>query len=30
MAIGKLKGKLSTKQVAARQKLRDDVKKYRN
>ena len=30
MAIGKLKGKLSTKQVAARQKLRDDVKKYKN
>ena len=30
MAIGKLKGKLSTKQVAARQKLRDDAKKYKN
>ena len=30
LSVGKLKGKLSTKQVAARQKLRDDVKKYRN
>jgi hypothetical protein len=30
LSVGKLKGKLSTKKVAERQKLRDDVKKYRN
>ena len=30
LSVGKLKGKLSTKKVAELQKLRYDVKKYRN